>query len=383
LKIDPLYNGPVIHVPDASLAVPAANQLLNPKAKAEYVRGIKNTYQSLRDKAQSVELVSLEYARTHPFQMDWSKYTPDIPSFTGARVFEAPVKEIIPYINWLAFVAAWKFPVKYGKYMKLKTEEEKQAWSDTFPEAEKQKAAEAVRLLNDAQAVLKEWANHDPGFIKAILGFFPVKREEESIRVEGKTIPFLRQQEKREDDTYKSLADFFHPEGDFVGMFVITAGADDEKNQCDCGCNHSHETDAYTDMVKKLLRDRLAEASAEYFHQKVRKELWGYAPDESYSVEELMKEPYAGIRPASGYPVLPDISLNFLLDELLDAKQIGVSLTPNGAIYPNASVAGLYISNPESGYFLVGKIDDEQLTDYANRKGITVTEAKKWLGASC
>ncbi|GHT10430.1 methionine synthase [Bacteroidia bacterium] len=379
LKIDPLYQGPVVHVPDASLAVPAANQLLNPKTQEEYVQGIKSAYQSLRNKSGKAELVSLEYAREHALPMDWSKYTPDTPSFTGTRILDAiPVKDIIPYINWLAFMSVWKFPVKYGKYMQLKTAEEKQHWLDSFIGEEKQKATEAVRLLNDTQNILTEWTANDSGFIKAIVGLFPVERENDTIRVEGKTIPFLRQQEKREDDIYKSLADFFSPNGDFIGMFVATAGANKPEIHCDCG--HKHEADDYTDMIKQVLRDRLAEATAEYLHEKVRKELWGYAPEESYTVEELMKAPYRGIRPASGYPSHPDISLNFVIDDLLDIKRIGMSLTPNGAIYPNASVAGLYISHPASDYFLLGKINEEQVTDYAARKGISVEEAGKWLG---
>jgi 5-methyltetrahydrofolate--homocysteine methyltransferase len=376
----------VVHVPDASLAVPAANQLLNPKTKTKYVHEIKDTYQSLRNKTRNVELVSLDYARQHPFPVDWSKYTSYTPSFTGTRVLEAiPVKEIIPYTNWLEFVGAWKFPVKFGKYMKLEAAEEKQNWLNTFFGEERQKAEEAVHLLDDARKILDEWAINDTGFIKAIVGFFPVERDNDTIRVENKTIPFLRQQEKRDDDTYKSLADFFHPGGDFVGMFVATAG--ENKPKCESGCcgevpfrGFSGEEDVYTEMIQQILRDRLAEATAEYLHEKVRKELWGYAHDELYTIAELVKEPYRGIRPASGYPALPDISLNFTIDELLGMSRIGASLTPNGAIYPNATVAGLYISNPESNYFLIGKIDNDQLTDYASKKEISVTEAKKWLG---
>ncbi|MDR3218654.1 MAG: methionine synthase [Dysgonamonadaceae bacterium] len=388
LKIDPLYQGPVIHVTDASLAAPAANQLLNPLTKEDYVHGIKDTYQSLRNKTGRAELVSLEYAREHAFTIDRTKHTPDTPSFIGTRVIEAiPVKEIIPYINWLAFMSAWKFPVRYGKYMKLQTEDEKRQWLAVFSGDEKQKAIEAIRLLNDAQSVLTEWANNDTEFIRAIIGFFPVKRTGDTLIVDGSQgitgqaryeIPFLRQQEKRESDVYKSLADFFHPDGDYAGFFTATAGAN--KSAVNCHCGHQHEPDAYTDMIQQILRDRLVEATAEYLHEKVRKELWEYAPEESYTVEELMKEPYRGIRPASGYPSHPDLSLNFIINELLGMERIGLSLTPNGAIYPNASVAGLYISHPEADYFLLGKISDEQIRDYADRKGITTEEAKRWLG---
>jgi 5-methyltetrahydrofolate--homocysteine methyltransferase len=132
--------------------------------------------------------------------------------------------------------------------------------------------------------------------------------------------------------------------------------------------------------LEQILRDRLAEAATEYLHEMVRKTYWGYAPNESFTAEELQKAPFRGIRPASGYPSLPDISLNFFIDELLQMERIGVSLTPNGAIYPLASTAGLYLAHPQANYFYIGKIDDEQLTDYAHRKGIPVEEARKWLG---
>jgi 5-methyltetrahydrofolate--homocysteine methyltransferase len=229
------------------------------------------------------------------------------------------------------------------------------------------KLEEALRLMNDTKKILQDWAKHDTGFIKAVVGFYPVTRDSDTIQVEGINIPFLRQQEKREDDRYKSLADFFHPGGDYIGFFVVTAGSD------------KTEKDPYKDMIQQLLRDRLAEAATEYLHEKVRKTYWGYNPAENYTPEELLHADVPGIRPASGYPSHPDISLNFTIDSLLDMKQIGVELTPNGAMSPPATVSGIFISNPESEYFMVGRIDDEQVSDYAGRKGITTDEAKKWL----
>jgi 5-methyltetrahydrofolate--homocysteine methyltransferase len=386
LKIAPMYHGPVVHVKDASLAAPAANQLLNPETKEAYISEIKASYQSLINKTKAAELVSLEYARQHPVRIDWSDYKPPVPTFTGTKVIDKiPVDVLIPYVDWRMFMNIWKFPVKYAHYMSQKTAEEKQNWLHSFSEEEKTKLEEAILLLDDAQRVLAEWAANDSGMMKAIVAFFPAKKENESVRVEGKTIPFLRQQEKREDNTYKSLVDFFHPQGDFIGMFVVTAGPNSEP--CHCGHDHhpfehsqeAQSPDYFADLLKQSLRDRLAEAAAEYLHENIRKTLWGYAPDEPYTASELLKEPYRGIRPASGYPSLPDLSLNFVIDELLDMKRIGVSLTPNGAIYPNASVAGLYIAHPQSTYFLIGKIDEEQIADYAQRKDISIEEAKKWL----
>jgi len=383
LKIAPLYHGAVIHVPDASKAVPVANQLLNPSTKEKYIHKIRETYQALQGKSKTPDLVSLEYARNHSFRIDWANYEPPKPSFIDTKVRDAiPVQTIRQYINWGAFLAAWKFPVRYGKYMQLKTQTEKQDWLNAFPLVEKKKVEEAMRLLNDAQSVLDEWSENDTGFIKAITGFFPVTVRNESLIVKKTSekeiiIPVLRQQEKREDGVYKSPADYFRPEGDFVGFFVATAG-ENEKSACHCG-HDLQSPDDYSNILHQLLHDRLAEATAEYLHEQVRKTDWGYASNESYTPQELLKEPYKGIRPASGYPSLPDISLNFILDELLDMKKIGIQLTPNVAMYPNASVAGLYFAYPESDYFMIGKIGGDQLEDYAARKGASVEETKKWV----
>jgi len=380
LKIATLYHGAVIYVPDASQAVPVANQLLNSSTKEDYIQKVKKTYQALRNKTKVPNTVSLEYAQTHAYKIDWANYELPKPSFTGTKVREAiPVKTIRQYINWGAFLAAWKFPVKYGKYMQLITEEEKQQWLSAFPLAEKKKAEEAVRLLNDAQAVLDEWSENDPGFIRAVVGFYPVTVRNESLIVKQNEkeiiIPVLRRQEKRDDDVYKSLVDFIRPDGDFVGFFAATAG----KNEKVCDCR-KHSTDDYREILQQLLRDRLVEATAEYLHEQVRKTDWGYAPEESFTPDGLLKVHYRGIRPACGYPSLPDLSLNFILDKLLDMKTIGIHLTLNGAMDPNASAAGLYFSHPESNYFMIGKIGDDQLADYAERKGATVEETKKWLG---
>ena len=383
LKIAPLYHGAVVYVSDASQAVPVANQLLNLSTKEDYIRKIRKTYQNLQGKTQAANTVSLDYARTHSYRIDWANYVPPKPSFTGTKIRNAiPVKIIREYINWGAFLAAWKFPVRYGKYVQLKTLEEKQKWLDAFSGDERNKVEEAIRLLNDAQTALDEWSENDPGFIHAIVGFFPVTVRNESLIVARGhdplsseiTIPVLRQQEKRDDDVYKSLVDFVRPDGDFIGFFAATAG-----NVCHCG-HDQQSPDDYQAFLHQLLRDRLAEATAEYLHEQVRKTDWGYSPNESYSPHELLKAHYRGIRPASGYPSLPDLSLNFILDELLDMKEIGISLTPNGAMDPNASAAGLYFSHPESDYFMIGKIGDDQLVDYAERKGATVEETKKWLG---
>ncbi|MCL1937331.1 MAG: methionine synthase [Candidatus Azobacteroides sp.] len=390
LKIDPLYHGAVVHVPDASLAVPVVNKLLNTLSKEDYSKEVKESYRSLRDQATNKkEWVSLDYARGHSLKINWEKYRIPQPKTLGRKVIDfIPVEEVVPYVNWPSFLSVWKFPVRYAAYFKLVSEAEKAQWLLAFPENEKTKAMEAVRLMDDAQRRLSAWNEANRPMIKAIIGFYSVKVENDSLILETpatseegapqkKIVPLLRQQEKREDDTYRSLSDFFHPAGDFIGLFVITAGLEAQGNSACC----STETeDAYQKLLEQTLRDRLVEAASEYLHEKVRKEYWGYSPDESFTPDELLKAPYPGIRPASGYPVHPDISLNFLIDDLLKMNQIGVSLTPNGAISPTASVAGMYIACPDADYFSIGKTDEKQLADYAQKKGCSIEETKKWLG---
>ncbi len=379
LKIDPLYNGPVVYVKDASKAVPVANKLLNPEVKQAFVNEVKTEYQLLRsNKEKPVESVSLDYARKHPYKIDWSNHKPVKPSFEGTKVIEyISIRKIIPYVDWAFFLVAWKFSPKFAGCAKIEdSESARKAWLDAFDIQDKEKATEALKLILDAQNMLKDWSEKEYNFISAILSFYPVEVIEEGIRVQGKDIPMLRQQEKREDNVYKSLVDFFNPSGDYTGFFIVTAG----NNTSELLNQYKKQGDTYNEILMQTLCDRLAEAATEYLHEKVRKEYWGYASAENKTRDELLKVEYQGIRPASGYPSLPDISLNFTIDELLDIKRIGVSLTSNGAIYPTASVCGMYIAHPESKYFTIGKIDEEQMADYGRRKGITTEEVKKWLG---
>jgi len=348
LKIAPAYSGAVVQVADASRAVPAATALLNPETKNDYIEKLKTEQQALREK-QNVkkELVSLDYARRHPLKIDFSDYIPPKPKFIGEKIIDyIPVKEIIPYIDWAFFLAAWKLLSRHF---------------------DASRNDEAQKLLADARWILAEWAANDEKKIKAVIGFYPVEREGDSLKIQcgeiSATVPFLRQQEKREDDTYKSLVDFIRPEGDYVGMFVVTAG--NPHTHCDCGIKH--EKDDYRELLVQTLYDRLAEAAAEYLHERVRKEFWGYDTEK-------------GIRPASGYPSCPDLSLNFLFNDILKPDRIGVSFTPNGAIVPLASVAGFYFAHPQSKYFTIGKIDDEQFNDYAAQKGGSTEDVKKWVG---
>ena len=379
LKIAPLYQGAVVHVKDASQAVPVANQLLNPETESAFKNTINAEYQALRENTkQKKDLVAYDYAKQHPFKIDWTHHKPVKPTFEGEKVIEhIPVKEIIPYINWIYFLTAWNFPAKYASVVYLDgCDSCKASWLSSFPEEERQKASEVMQLVKDAKRMLDKWAADDVEFVKAIIGFYPVKVIEQDIEISGRNIPLLRQQEKNENDTYKSLVDFFNPAGDYAGLFVVTAGHGTEHKLN----KYKELNDTYNEILMQTLCDRLAEAAAEYLHEQVRKEYWGYAPNESLTKEELFKADYQGIRPASGYPSLPDISLNFTINEILDMNKIGVQLTPNGAIYPTASVSGLFISHPDSDYFYIGKIDNVQIDNYAQRKNISIDNAKKWLG---
>lgn len=200
----------------------------------------------------------------------------------------------------------------------------------------------------------------------------------DNIIMEGKTFPLLRQQSRVKDsDPFLCLSDFVRPTEsgitDTIGCFATTTSTEMERE---------FEDDDYKHMLCKTLAERLAEAAAEKIHETIRKSVWGYAPDENLSIKDLLNEKYCGIRPAVGYPSLPDISVNFLLDELLDMKRIGITLTENGMMHPHASVSGLMFSHPQSRYFSVGKIDEAQLTDYANRRGKTANEMRKYLRAN-
>ena len=214
---------------------------------------------------------------------------------------------------------------------------------------------------------------------KAIYGFFPAYSEGDTIHIGDHLLPTLRQQVKRPEDIYKSSADYVMPAAeqrtDYLGAFVVTAGIGLESWME----QYQAEGDTYNAMLLQTLSDRLAEALAEYLHERVRKEFWGYAPDEQLSIADLYKVKYQGIRPAIGYPSLPDQRLNETLDELLGMQRIGVRLTENGAMYPTASVSGLYFAHPAAQYFMIGTIDEEQLRNYAARRGLTEEEARKLL----
>lgn len=384
LKIAPHYAYPVIHVLDASQNPLIAAKLLNPDTRDAYIRQLNEEYEVLRQSAGKKQetLVSLAEARAHPVRLDWANYEPVRPARMGVHEIPyIPVEEVIPYIHWIFFFSAWKMGGRYGNIAGVHDCAAcREAWLASFAEKDREKAAEAMRLYEDAQKILKRLVEEKAHYCRARYGFFPANSVGDDLHIGDEVIPTLRQQVRREDQAYKSLADYVMPasEGrtDYVGAFVVTGGAGFETLRD----TFEQAGDAYSAMLLQTLADRLAEALAEYLHERVRKAFWGYAPDETLSLEEMYKVHYRGIRPAIGYPSLPDQLLNFTLDRLLGGmERIGVSLTENGAMYPNASVSGLYIAHPAAEYFMVGTVDGEQMRDYARRRGLPEADIRRML----
>lgn len=296
---------------------------------------------------------------------------------TDITVKEYDIHELADYINWIYFFHAWGFQPKYSSIADIHDCDGCRAmWLVSFKEDERPKASEAMQLHKEAQRMLNSL---DGRFkVYAMYRLMDANSDGDNLIMEGKTFPLLRQQSRVKDsDPYLCLSDFVRPAAsgvtDTVGCFATTIDPEMEKE---------FESDDYKLMLCKTLAERLAEAAAEKIHETIRKSVWGYAPDENLSIKELLDEKYCGIRPAVGYPSLPDISVNFLLDELLEMKRIGITLTENGMMHPHASVSGLMFAHPQSRYFSVGKIDEAQLADYAGRRGKTADEMRKYLRAN-
>ena len=296
---------------------------------------------------------------------------------TDITVKEYDIHELAEYINWIYFFHAWGFQPKYSSIADIHGCDGCRAmWLVSFKEEERPKASEAMQLHKEAMRMLNSL---DGRFkVYAMYRLMDANSDGDNIIMEGKTFPLLRQQTRVNDsDPFLCLSDFVRPADsgikDTVGCFATTIDPEMEKE---------FEDDDYKHMLCKTLAERLAEEDAKKIHETIRKSVWGYAPDENLSVKELLNEKYCGIRPAVGYPSLPDISVNFLLDELLDMKRIGITLTENGMMHPHASVSGLMFAHPKSRYFSIGKIDEAQLADYAGRRGKTVDEMRKYLRAN-
>ncbi|MCS6820876.1 MAG: methionine synthase [Microscillaceae bacterium] len=380
VKIAPMYESPVIHVLDASRSVPVVSNLLSPETKEKFIQEIREEYDRMREghanRKKDKKFTSLAEARKRRMQLDWKNYIPPKPKYLGTKTFSSyNLAEIAQYIDWTPFFQTWEL---HGRFPKILDDEIV--------------GQEARRLYQDAQRMLQTIIAQEWFTAKAVLGFFPANTngncDDIEVYSQNKTskiatLRFLRQQAERAPNVpYLSLADFVAPFDtnltDYIGGFAVSIfGAEEKAKQFEQ--NH----DDYNSIMVKALADRFAEAFAELLHERVRKEFWGYAPNEKLDNEQLIREQYQGIRPAPGYPACPDHTEKITLFKLLDAqKAIGIQLTENLAMYPAASVSGFYFSHPESKYFGVGKIEKDQVQDYAQRKGISLEEAEKWLRSS-
>lgn len=383
VKIAPKYPHTVLYVKDASQSALVAARMLNPDTRGEFVLEIKEEYEKLRDSYSNkkIEIVPLSKARENKAAIDWTDYTAPVPEKMGVELIERiAVDEIVPFINWNYFFVAWKLFGKFGGIAQVEdTDAARREWIDSFREEDREKASEAMQLYRDAVEMLDILKAEKPDLIKAIYGFFEANSRDEVIYLKDLALPMLRQQDKKDTGTHKSLADFILPadtgKTDYLGAFVITAGNGIE----DLISRYEADGNEYSALVLKSLCDRLAEAAAEYLHYKTRVDYWGYAADENIEAKEMFRANYQGIRPAVGYPSIPDQSMNFELNKLLQMERIGVSLTEHGAMYPTATVSGFYFAHPQSSYFAIGHISEEQLRDYAAARNMSVKEARVWL----
>ncbi len=391
VKVDPQYHGPVVWVKDASRSVPMVSSLLSDEHRPGLMDDIKTDYDALRDrhskKNQTKPMLSLEAARADRTPIEWQDYQPPRPRMLAHpddqhstvppapylnRFENYPLAELREYIDWQPFFNAWEMKGKFPDILN----------NPSTGEA-------ARRLWDDAQQMMDRLIAEDWISAAGVLGLFPANTQGDSIEIyhdESResvrlTSPQLRQQtEHREGVPHRSLADYVAPAqtglGDYVGAFAVTAGL----GTGDKIAEFKDALDDYSAILLESLADRLAEAFAERLHQRVRMEFWGYQPDEQLDNEALIKERYSGIRPAPGYPACPEHTEKQSIWELLDVQtNTGIKLTDGMAMWPGASVSGWYFSHPQSQYFVLGRLDSDQVADYAQRKGWTLEEAQKWL----
>jgi 5-methyltetrahydrofolate--homocysteine methyltransferase len=377
VKIAPHYRHPVVHVLDASRAVPVTTSLLSAEGREAFVAELRAEQESLRriHGGRKHTLASLEEARARRAPIPWRVEDIAIPERTGITVLDdVPLSTLRNYIDWTPFFHTWELTGVYPRILD-----------------DPRHGEQARRLFSEANVVLDELVAHKLLRARGVFGLFPAEAIGDDVRVYRDatrrdalvTFHFLRQQERRApDDAYLCLADFIAPEGqgfaDHLGAFAVTTGI----GLAELVARYKRDHDDYTAIMVEALADRLAEAFAEYLHEHVRR-LWGYGHDEHFSVAELHAEKYRGIRPAAGYPACPDHTEKGTLWRLLDVeKHTGISLTESFAMWPASSVSGLYFAHPKARYFTVGKIGRDQVEDYASRKGTTVSDVERWLASN-
>jgi len=375
VKIAPEYKETVVHVNDASRAVTVASNLLQAETKEAYVKAIREEYDKLREgylnRSRDKNFLSIEDARKNKLQLNWDNFQPMKPNFIGTKTIEVELSELVDFIDWTPFFNSWEL---FGKYPAILTDEVV--------------GEQATSLFADAKEMLQQIVSEKWLTAKGILGIFPANQiNDDDILVSDENgkelVKFLtlrQQSQKTAGAPNIALADFIVPKEnekqDYIGCFCVTTGFGvDEK-----ATEFEKQLDDYNSILVKALGDRFAEAFAEYLHLKVRKEIWGYASEEHLSNQDLIKEEYVGIRPAPGYPACPDHLEKPTIWKLLNVEQeIGVRLTESMAMWPASSVSGYYFGNPESKYFGLGKIKEDQVIDYAKRRGISTEIAMKWL----
>ena len=368
------------NVNDASRAVTVASNLLQAETKEGYVKAIREEYDKLRDgylnRSRDKNFHTIESARKNKLKLDWDNFNPVKPNFIGVKKIEVQLSELVDFIDWTPFFNSWQL---FGKYPAILTDEIV--------------GEQATNLFLDAKNMLQKIVSEKWLEAKGILGIFHANTindddievcQTELVEVRNSqlaTFLTLRQQtQKTARAPNIALADFVAPKDsgkqDYIGCFCVTTGFGvDEK-----ALEFEKQLDDYNSIMIKALADRFAEAFAEYLHLKVRKEIWGYASDENLSNQDLISEEYNGIRPAPGYPACPDHLEKPTIFKLLNVEQkIGVTLTESMAMWPASSVSGYYFANPESKYFGLGKIKEDQVIDYAKRRGISTEMATKWL----
>ncbi|WP_370298935.1 methionine synthase [Roseivirga thermotolerans] len=376
VKIDPVYSGLVVHVLDASKSVPVAGELISKETYPSIYSRVKTEYARLRDdhanRKQVKNYIPYEEAQANRLQIDWSAKKFVQPKFIGNKTFnDYSLEEIAQYIDWTPFFSTWMLKGKFPRILE-----------------DKVVGKEARKLYDDAQEMIRKVIANDLLFANAVVGLYPANSVGDDIEVYTndsrsevlKTFHMLRQQGKKGSGLPNlSLADFVAPKGqgsDYMGAFAVTAGIGIEP----LIEQYEKDHDDYNSIMIKAVADRLAEAFAELMHAKIRKELWGYAPQEAFNNEELIRERYQGIRPAPGYPACPEHTEKGILFDLLEVeKNTGISLTESFAMYPAASVSGFYFMHEEAKYFGLGKIEKDQVESYASRKGWTIEQAEKWL----
>jgi 5-methyltetrahydrofolate--homocysteine methyltransferase len=378
VKIAPQYEQPVVHVKDASRAVGVAGSLLSKELRANYVASVGAEYAEVRKRRaardEARDLIPLAQARANRVPIDWARYQPPMPAEPGVQVFDdIPLDEIAAYIDWTFFFHAWELRGRFPQILD-----------------DPDKGDEARKLFADAKAMLERIIDERWLTARAVIGLFPANGVGDDIAVYGNedraepllTFHCLRKQSKQPEGKYNDcLADFIAPAdtgiADYVGGFACTAGIGIDEHVARFEADH----DDYSALMLKALADRLAEALAEMLHQRVRTRHWRYAGDERLDNQALIEERYQGIRPAMGYPACPDHTEKDLLWRALDVEHnTGIWLTESKAMVPTAAVSGLYFSHPDGRYFAVGKLNRDQIADYAERKGMPVAEVERWLG---